>query len=37
VLDLSVAERTFLIENINAKHEATKKAFQEARQNAQSR
>ena len=37
VLDLSVSERIFLIENINAKNDATKKAFEEARQAAQAR
>ena len=37
VLDLSYTERVCLIDNINAKNDATKKAFEEARQNAQSR
>ena len=37
VLDLSYAERVYLIEFINAKNDATKKAFEEARHNAQSR
>ena len=37
VLDLSYIERVYLIENINAKNDATKKAFEEARQSAQSR
>ena len=37
VLDLSYIERVYLIENINAKNDATRKAFEEARQNAQSR
>jgi hypothetical protein len=36
VLDLSYVERVYLIENINAKNDATKKAFEEARQNAKS-
>ena len=36
VLDLSYTERVCLIENINAKNDATKKAFEEARQNARS-
>jgi hypothetical protein len=36
VLDLSYTERVYLIENINAKNDATKKAFEEARQKAQS-
>ncbi len=31
VLDISIQERRYLIENINAKHEATKKAMEEAR------
>jgi hypothetical protein len=31
VLDVSVQERRFLIDNINAKHDATKKAMEEAR------
>ena len=34
VLDLSYAERVYLIEFINAKNDATRKAFDEARQNA---
>ena len=37
VLDLSYIERVYLIENINAKNDATRKAFEEARQSAQSR
>ena len=37
VLDLSYTERVYLIENINAKNDATRKAFEEARQSAQSR
>ena len=37
VLDLSYTERVCLIENINAKNDATKKAFDEARQNAMSK
>ena len=36
VLDLSYAERVYLIEFINAKNDATRKAFEEARQNARS-
>ena len=31
VLDISVQERRCLIDNINAKHEATKKAMEDAR------
>jgi hypothetical protein len=31
VLDVSIQERRCLIENINAKHDATKKAMEEAR------
>ena len=31
VLDVSIQERRFLIDNINAKHDATKKAMEEAR------
>ena len=37
VLDLSYTERVYLIENINAKNDATKKAFEEARSSVQSR
>ena len=37
VLDMSYTERVLLIENINAKNDATKKAFEEARHNAQMR
>ena len=37
VLDLSYTERVCLIENINAKNEATRKAFDEAKRNAQAR
>jgi hypothetical protein len=37
VLDLSYTERVCLIECINAKHDAAKKAFDEARQSAKSR
>jgi hypothetical protein len=37
VLDLSYAERVYLIEFINAKNDATKKAFEEARSSVQSR
>ena len=36
VLDLSYAERVYLIEFINAKNDATRKAFEEARQSAKS-
>ena len=36
VLDMSYTERVYLIENIQAKNDATKKAFEEARQNARS-
>ena len=32
VLDISIQERKLLIDNIHAKHEATKKAMEEARQ-----
>ena len=34
VLDLSYTERVYLIEFINAKNDATRKAFEEARQSA---
>ena len=37
VLDLSYIERVYLIENINAKNDATKKAFEEARRSAQAK
>ena len=37
VLDLSYAERVYLIEFINAKNDATKKAFEEARQSVKSK
>ena len=37
VLDLSYTERVYLIEKINAKNDATRKAFEEARRNAQTR
>ena len=36
VLDLSYTERVCLIENINAKNDATRKAFEEARAAARS-
>ena len=37
VLDLSYFERAYLIECINAKQEATKKAMEQARQDAENR